>query len=213
MTVSKHPPLPTRVVLKVKRIVRELDRGEREWIKAWPLIRPIEGWLHGGQERWLFDSVRALSDGANIVEIGSYKGRSTCCLGFGCRGTRKRVYALDRFVVGQVLPRIDSFDEFSRNVHSCGLSEYVVPVVGCSADVAKTWSKPIHFLFVDGSHEYEDVVTDFQGFLPHVISGGLIAFHDVEPGWPGVLRAWNDIISHRLSGIGNCSTLAYGYKR
>jgi Methyltransferase domain len=212
MTVSQHPPLRARIVLKLKRIVRELDRGEREWIQAWPLIQPIEGWLYGGQERWLFDSARSLSNGSNIVEIGSYKGRSTCSLGFGCRGTQKRVFAIDRFDGGPDLPRADTFQDFSRNVEQCGLSEYIVPIVASSTDVARTWRKPIHLLFVDGSHKYEDVVADFVGFFPHVVSGGIVAFHDVETTWPGVLQAWNDVVRGRLTSLGNCHSLAYGSK-
>jgi hypothetical protein len=71
---------------------------------------------------------------------------------------------------------------------------------------------PIHLLFVDGSHEYEDVLRDFRGFAPHVAPGGTIALHDVEPVWPGPLRAWHEEIKHQLTDIGHCSTLAYGRK-
>jgi hypothetical protein len=212
MTTSQHPPLPKRVFLKLKRIARELDPVEREWSRAWPLIEPIQGWLHSGQERWLFNTARACPDRSNIVEIGSYRGRSSCSLGFGCQRSGKRVYAIDRFDGGPDLPQADSLEEFARNVERCGLSKIVQPVVGLSTEVAKTWSLPIRLLFVDGSHRYEDVVADFAAFFPFVVPGGIVAFHDVEPSWPGVLRAWNEVIKQQLIELGDCSTLSYGLK-
>lgn len=207
-----HPPLPRRIVLKIKRIVRELDKDERDWVKLFPLVEPIEGWLHNGQERWLFRAARALPDGAKIVEIGSYKGRSTCSLALGCKGTRKRVYAIDAFDGGPDLPRADSFEAFSKNIEKCGVGEFVKPLIGTSAQFATHWTEPIHLLFVDGSHKYEDVLADFHGFFPHVVRGGIIAFHDVESNWPGVLRAWTDVICKKLSNTGCCDSLAYGHK-
>lgn len=209
---SPHPPLPRRIVLKVKRVLRELSPAEREFLRLRPLIASIEGFLLDGQDRWLFKTARCLPRDANIVEIGSFKGRSTCCLAFGCQGSRKRVFAVDRFDGGPDLPRQDSFPEFSQNIARCGLSEYVEPIVGISVEVAKTWNKPIHLLFIDGSHRYEDVLGDFAGFFPHVVSGGIVAVHDVCEGWPGVLRAWHESIKHQLRDIGDCETLGYGRK-
>jgi predicted O-methyltransferase YrrM len=176
------------------------------------MIQPIEGWLFDDQERWLFKRARSLRDGANIVEIGSYKGRSTCCLGFGCRGTKKRVFAIDRFDGGPDLPQYNSYDDFCANVKRCGLSECIQPVVGSSSEIAKDWNEPIGFLFIDGSHLYEDVVRDFENFFPHVVSGGLIAFHDVHEDHPGVLKAWHEIIKQRLANTGFYSTIGYGKK-
>jgi hypothetical protein len=85
--------------------------------------------------------------------------------------------------------------------------------VGLSSEVAKSWDKPIHFLFVDGSHLYEDVLADFAGFFPHVVPGGLVAFHDVATeSWPGVLRAWRETIEHELIDIGYRDSMGYGRK-
>ena len=79
-------------------------------------------------------------------------------------------------------------------------------------EVAKTWSKPIHLLFIDGSHRYEDVLADFAGFFPGVVPGGIVACHDVNGDWPGVYRAWHEVIKHQLSDIADCRTMGYGRK-
>jgi len=205
-------PFTTRVVLKIKRIARDISPAEKKFRRVWPLIEPIEGWLHDGQENWLFKRALALPDEANLVEVGSYKGRSTCCLAFGCWGTKKRVFAVDTFDGGPDLPRHDSYEEFCQNLKRCQLSKYVEPMRGLSGEIAKTWNKPIHFIFIDGSHIYDDVLTDFAGFFPHVVPGGTVAFHDVHESKPGVWKAWNETIKPQLTGIGYHSTIGYGRK-
>jgi len=205
-------PLTTRIVLKIRRTVREFDPAEKEFGRAWPHIGTIEGWLSFEEARWLFKRAVALPDDTNLVEIGSFKGLSTSCLAFGCRGSAKRVFALDTFDGGPDLQRYDSFGEFCLNIERCHLSEYVEPVRGISWEIARTWNKPIHFLFIDGSHVYEDVSADFASFFAHVAPGGLIAFHDVHRNHPGVLKAWHGTAKHQLTDVGYCDSIGYGRK-
>jgi len=39
---------------------------------------------------------------------------------------------------------------------------------------------PVDFLLIDGSHQYEDVRSDFLTFAPLVAVGGIVAFHDAD---------------------------------
>jgi predicted O-methyltransferase YrrM len=207
-------PLITKVGLKIKKIARDLTESpaEHDWRQIWALVDSIEGWLSESEGKWLFHAARALPNGTNIVEIGSFKGRSTCCLAAGCRGSEKRVFAIDWFYGGPDLPRVNSLPDFSRNVGRCGLSAYVEAVVGLSGKVAQSWCKPIHLLYIDGSHAYEDVLADFGGFFPHVVPGGMVALHDVKTGsWPGVARAWGEIET-QLTKIGYSESLGFGRK-
>lgn len=208
-------PFTTRVVRKIKKVARELTEtaAEREFRRIWPELNSIEGWLLASEGKWLFNAVRLLPRHANIVEIGSYKGRSTSCLALACKEGEKRIFAIDSFDGGPNLPKADSLPNFRENMKRLGLSDYVEPIVGLSGEVAKTWNKPIHFLFVDGSHLYEDVLADFAGFFPHVLPGGVVAFHDViNESWPGVGKAWRESIEHQLKETGYCDSLGYGRK-
>lgn len=173
------------------------------------------------QERWLFMTARSLPNETNIVEIGSFKGRSTCALAYGCRGTAKRVFAIDTFDGNEKdFFEKDFFSVFNRNLIDRGLNEYVTPLRGVSSEVGKRWDKPIHLLYIDGGHEYEDVLSDFQTFYPFVVLGGIVAFHDVHNfesnhgpiGFPGVLKVWREVAMPLLSEHGTCSTLAFGKK-
>jgi len=198
----------------IRFVRRKLDPVERAFERAWPLIEPVPGLLVSPhQERWMFTQARHLPDKANIVEIGSFKGRSTCCFALGCGDSRKRVFAIDTFNGNDVdFHHRDFFDQFQQNLRRAGVLDRVTPCRGLSHEVVKTWDRPIDLLFIDGSHEYEDVLADFNGFFPHVIPGGIVAFHDFDEQWPGVVRAWNQDINQHLVELDACRTIVYGRK-
>jgi predicted O-methyltransferase YrrM len=204
----------------VRQIVQRVSSEEREFRRVWSSIASIEGLLVSPvQEQWLFKTAKSLPEGATIVEIGSFKGRSTCCLAYGCKGTDKHIFAIDIFDIERNIDfkpeeRFDGifFDVFWHNIEKCGLAAYVTPIRGWSSEVAKTWDKPIDLLFIDGSHQYEDVLADFENFFPYVKVGGIVAFHDVVHTWPGPLRVWEEVASLLLTETDKCSTLAFGKK-
>jgi hypothetical protein len=56
--------------------------------------------------------------------------------------------------------------------------------------IGPSWASPISLLWIDGSHEYEDVRQDIVNFTRHVVHGGFIAFDDSVGGdFPGVEQA------------------------
>jgi predicted O-methyltransferase YrrM len=55
----------------------------------------VEGWLSEAQGRALFEAAAATTGRGAIVEIGSWKGRSTTWLASGARLAGQRVYAVD----------------------------------------------------------------------------------------------------------------------
>jgi hypothetical protein len=207
------------------RLVRaRLSPAEREFRRIWPAVSKIDGLLISpAQERWLFNAARGLPNHATIVEIGSFKGRSTSCLAYGIKGTQKHVFAIDTFQGNQKDFKVAEsyYDIFLDNLTRNGLSHYVTPLRGVSSEIGKTWNQPIHLLFIDGGHEYEDVLEDFQTFYPYVVPGGLVAFHDVHNfdsdrgavGFPGVLKVWQELAAPLLSHHATCATIAVGRKR
>ena len=209
-------PLATRIRLKIKRIFRELREtpAERDFRRQWwPSIDSVEGWLLPEEGKWLFKIARSLPSEATLVEIGSYKGRSTCCLALGCGASKKKVFAIDTFDGGPNLPKANSLPDFEANLARLGVAGSVESIVALSTEAARTWGKPIDFLFVDGSHLIDDVLADFAGFFPYVVPGGIVAFHDVRnPTWPGVGEAWRKSIQPQLTNTGYCESLGYGRK-
>jgi predicted O-methyltransferase YrrM len=117
-----------------------------------------------------------------IVEIGSFKGRSTTCLGKGSKaGNQVRVYAIDPHMGSSVHEFFNiqqTHEEFKKNIKIAGIDDLVFPIFKTSEEAAKIFHEPIEFLFIDGNHEYENVKLDFLSWYPKVIYGGIIAFHD-----------------------------------
>ena len=117
-----------------------------------------------------------------IVEIGSFKGRSTICLGKGSKGgNQARIYAIDPHMgtsVHKFFKIPQTYDEFKKNIKIAGIDDVVFPIFKTSKEAAKIFHEPIEFLFIDGNHEYENVKLDFLSWYPKVIYGGIIAFHD-----------------------------------
>ena len=136
-----------------------------------PLIADVPGWLTDDEGEALYELARACTGKGVIVEIGSFKGKSTVCLGLGSQaGASVPIYAVD--------PHQERFPDFKKNVQRAGIDELVRPVPSLSQPAADEFHEPIELLFVDGSHEYELVLEDFEKWVPKVVDGGWVAFHD-----------------------------------
>lgn len=153
------------------------------------LIADVPGWLSDEEGEALYELARGCTGQGVIVEIGSWKGKSTICLGLGSRaGNGVRIFAVD--------PHADyRHGEFRANVERAGIADLVTPVKGLSQEVVGGFDEPIELLFVDGSHEEDDVRADFEQWVPKVVEGGTVAFHDTT--WhPGVRR----VVAEKIYG-------------
>ena len=135
--------------------------------------------------------------GAPWVEVGSYCGRSTIWLGDAAESAGVTLYAVDHHrgseenqagwehhdptVVDARTGRMDTLPFFRAAIHDAGLEDHVVAVVGRSPAVARDWSTPLAFVFIDGGHGDEPARLDYEGWAPHVAVGGTLAVHDVFP--------------------------------
>ncbi|MCJ7832852.1 MAG: class I SAM-dependent methyltransferase, partial [Deltaproteobacteria bacterium] len=136
-----------------------------------------------------------------IVEIGSYKGKSTCWLASGSKEAgRGKVTAVDHFKSPVLRPGLPadqewtSLDEFKENIKLMGLEDDVRVIVSDSETAVKSWDQSIRLLFIDGDHSYEASKLDFECWSPFVIENGYVVFHDIEV-WDGVTRFYNELKS------------------
>jgi hypothetical protein len=68
--------------------------------------------------------------------------------------------------------------------------------------VGQGWNRPIAYLWIDGSHQYPDVVQDIDLFVPHVMPGGYIVFDDAHGGnFPGVEQAIRERMKPRADVV------------
>ena len=169
-----------------------------EFEKVDGFLQPIEGFaLYWLARHWP-------AEGAS-VEIGSFKGRSTCWLASACKQRgRGKVVAVDHFrgspehqpggthadpdvvAAGSTLP------VFRRNIEAHGLTDWVDVRVGSSAEVSRGWQEPIRLLFIDGDHSYDATSADFNAWARFMVRWGLVIFHDVRV-WPGVTEFYSQL--------------------
>ena len=126
----------------------------------------IEGWLSRQEGILLWSLARSGIGTGSIIEVGSWKGKSTVWLAYGTKSAqRERVVAIDPHSGSKEhqdsYGRVNTFDDFIRNLRLSKLERWVHPVVASSRDVASKWKGDVRLVFIDGSHEYEDVKDDF----------------------------------------------------
>lgn len=155
----------------------------------------IEGFISHEQGVIMQDYARHMARGV-AVEIGSFRGKSACYIA-SAMPEGSHLYCVDPWqdseAVREKQYRTDrNFDLFVSNIEACGVSGSVTPIRDFSYNVAKGWDKTISFLYIDGGHEYDEVLQDIDGFLPHVTSGGVVLFDDYSPAFPGVQKAFGE---------------------
>lgn len=161
-------------------------------------LEHVDGWLYVDEAWALHEAVRELPDGvATVVEIGSWKGRSTIALALAiqARGSG-RVYAIDphtgekdRTGVGPVRTLAD----FRTNIARAGV-ESMVELLLMTSQVGRSRfvDESVDLLFVDGSHQYPDVKRDVEDWTSALKDGAIIAFND--PSASGVYRALRELV-------------------
>ena len=145
----------------------------------------VAGWLMPNEAWALHEAARrAASAPGEIVEIGTYRGRSAIALALGVEsaGARKTVHTIDPFVEGE--PRA----EFLANLQRANVADLVASIQATSHAARPLFRDgTVNVLFVDGSHEYADVLQDIDDWTPALSANAVAAFND--PFLPGVRRA------------------------
>ena len=131
------------------------------------------------------------------LEVGTYCGKSAVWLGGAAREVGGTVVTVDHHrgseenqagwehhddsLVDHDLGVMDTLPTFRRTLAAAGLEEQVVAVVGRSETVGAWWRTPLSLLFIDGGHGVEPARTDFRTWPHWVMTGGVLAIHDVFP--------------------------------
>jgi predicted O-methyltransferase YrrM len=151
----------------------------------------IDGWLSDAQGRALHDAAARVTGRGIILEIGSWKGRSTVWLAHGARRAGARVHAVDPHVNSREDPHAQTLEEFTNNIVRAGVADTVEMLVMTSADAASRLESGVELLFVDGDHSLEGARADAAVWLPRVVAGGTVMFHDVATsGYSGPRRVF-----------------------
>jgi predicted O-methyltransferase YrrM len=143
------------------------------------LTANVHGWLTLREGQALYKLARACTGRGAIVEIGSWKGKSTIWLAKGSQaGSGQPIHAVDPHLGLVAGAPENSFLEFEKNIREAGVADLVKPLVKTSEAAAREFDQPVELIFIDGVHEYDYVKQDLELWFPKVIEGGVMAFHD-----------------------------------
>lgn len=145
-------------------------------------VNKVPGWFDDKQMRFLFPYAQKFSD---IVEIGTYAGRST--LFWALCNSKARIITIDN-CVGVPSNGINGLTIDEKIIGSGN----ILAIHEDSHQLVKRFNFPISALFIDGSHHYADVCRDITDWLPKV--KGIIVCHDYQDEWPEIKQACDNCL-------------------
>lgn len=149
-------------------------------------VAEVEGWMTPGQARLLYRAAETVGAGGRIVEIGSFRGRSTVVLA-SAAADGVEVVAIDphagndrgpQEIDGFVDEASEDFESFHRTLAAAGVSARVRHVRRPSSDALPEVEGTIDVLYVDGAHRYGPARADIRDWGARVRPGGTLLIHD-----------------------------------
>jgi ubiquinone/menaquinone biosynthesis C-methylase UbiE len=143
------------------------------------------------------------NNGSHFVEVGVWKGRSASFMAVEIINSNKNIKfdCVDTWEGSvehqnyDIISEKKLFDVFSENIEP--VSHIINPIRMKSLEAVNLYDdESLDFVFIDASHEYEDVKNDILEWLPKVKEGGFIGGHDYSSSWDGVVRAVDEIFNN-----------------
>ena len=160
-------------------------------------VESIKGFLDPVEGEALYSHCLEAAQLGPCLEIGSYCGKSTVYLGTACKQASRSLFALDHHrgseehqlgeeyhdsdLYDASVGLMDSFKVFRGVIREADLESWVIPLVASSEVAARDWQTPLGMVFIDGGHSLEAAMNDYESWASHVISGGILAIHDIFP--------------------------------
>lgn len=142
-----------------------------------------------------------------VIEVGTWKGQSAATMGRLLREYGGKIVCVDTWLGS--LEMIDCphrsewlqrrnglpsvYFTFLSNMIQTGLAGTVIPFPMISRTAAQWFALhevQAELVYIDASHEYQDVLDDLRHYWPLVRPGGILFGDDYgDPAWPGVRKA------------------------
>jgi predicted O-methyltransferase YrrM len=180
-------------------------------------IEDVDGWLTPLQARRLYTAAAACPPGGRIVEIGSFRGRSTIVLASAAPADAE-VVAIDphagtdrgpQEITGHSRAAQDDRVAFADNLASAGVAGRVRHVAAFSADALELVPGRVDVLYVDGAHRYGPARADLRDWGARVGAGGTLLVHDAFSSVGVTLAIMRELVGgRRFRYVGRTRSLA-----
>lgn len=175
----------------------------------------IPGWFSEEDAECYRRIAEIVPNEARIAEIGVWQGKSMAALATFLKGRGKRaeLIAVDTFQGTPGLPSeqilqaegIDARAVFEANMRNIGVNGKLTIFDSDSRAVAAVHpNESLDAVFIDGAHDYTSVKQDIAAWTRTVKPGGIIAGHDYDDQYPGLVRAVNEAFGSGVEQIGRC---------
>ncbi|MCP9496374.1 MAG: class I SAM-dependent methyltransferase [Pyrinomonadaceae bacterium MAG19_C2-C3] len=178
----------------------------------------VEGYLSPNEMRFLALLAACPTADGDVLEIGSFKGRSTIILSKAAAlaDADAKIHAVDPMTApSETDPDLrgaeTSLTDFQKNIKAHGVADRIEFHQTFSYKLAETWTRPIRFLWIDGDHTYKGTKLDFDGFAPHLSDGAIVAIHDVLHEFDGGIRVYMEdiLLSPNFGAGGFCGSIGW----
>ena len=184
-------------------------------------MESVEGYLAPNEIRFLALLAACPTAVGEILEIGSFKGKSTIILAKSAAlADGARVNAVDPMTAPcETDPTLgnqeSSLGDFKRNVATAGVEDRVRLHQMFSKELASAWNGPLRLLWIDGDHTYAGTKLDFDGFAPHLVDKSIVAIHDTLHEFEGGARVFLESVlrSPNFGACGFCGSIAWAQFR
>jgi predicted O-methyltransferase YrrM len=140
---------------------------------------------HADFAKWLVNRIQPTT----TVDLGVDYGFSLFALAEPEIGT---VYGIDTFTSGAHGNHPDNYDVVMGIKERYNFSNVEV-IKGLFSDVVVNWTKPIDILHIDGDHQYESIVEDWNNWFPFLTENGVVIMHDTNSDWVGIKKFYDEI--------------------
>jgi hypothetical protein len=145
----------------------------------------VAGFLSKREVEFLALAAACPTAPGEILEIGSYRGRSAIALAKAAAlSDWRRVAVVDPLPnVHPMIPgadgRLSALALLEANLTAAGVRDQVTIHQMYSHELAPSWNAPLRLLWIDGDHTYDGAKTDFDLYSPFLNEGAIVAFHDI----------------------------------